>query len=133
MTAAGMHVRVQRIGLGLLLATLLGCFRPAEVALPRGYRLVAENKTSFLAGPTGARLLGDPVSDFRVSGGYVYGWIDSFAEDFFLLDTSSGKLQVFDKWQDLDVATDKLGLPRLKMNDSYTFLDLVNGYKKATW
>ena len=86
----------------------------------------------MLLTPEGKRLLDSPVSEFNVYGPYVYGWIDR-GGGFFLLNTMSGNIATFKKWADLDVATDKLGAPRLTMAKSFTYWDIVGGYKQRSW
>jgi hypothetical protein len=109
------------------------CTKP-EVILPNNYRLAPEgSKVALLQNPIGKPLLADLVSEFQVSGPHVYGWIDRQGGGFFYLNTQTGEFRVLEKWDDLDQITDRLGIPRLTMKDSFSFMDLIDGYKKKTW
>jgi len=83
----------------------------------------------LLHDPTGESLASDEISQFMVSGPHVYGWINNKSEEFFALNTSSHKFEVFPTWDALNQHTDKLSLPRLNMNQSYTYWDIKTGHK----
>ncbi len=65
-----------------------------------------------------------------VHGGYVYGWVDGRRSDFFMFDTSKGSMVRFSSWKDLDAEAKRRGAPPFVMRDSYTFWDIVTGYKR---
>ncbi len=106
---------------------LISCGRKS-VNLPNGYSLNDHGKI-LLQDPKGFQIIKDQISQFMVSGPHVYGWVDNKRDEFFALDTKSGKFSLFPRWEDLESHTDKLSVPRLSMKDSYTYWDIRSGSK----
>ena len=117
----------QKLIFFMALCCLVSCSRNS-IDLPNGYRLHDHGKI-LLEDSKGASLASDEISQFMVSGLHVYGWINNQSEEFFALNTSSRRFEVFSTWDALNHHTDKLSLPRLNMNKSYTYWDIKTGHK----
>lgn len=114
---------------------LAACSKPA-VVLPNGYRIAEKSHNlTFLLNPEGEKIIDFPINEFAVSGQHIYGWVNDGGgkNGFFCLDTTTGQFQTFEHWKQLDKVTDRLGLPRLTMNNSFSYLDIATGYKQAGW
>ncbi len=107
-----------------------------KITLPNGYSLSEFfSRSSYLYNNQGALLLGDhPVPQFCVSSPYVYGWIDASDKtqaanqlSYFVVNTSTGELKTFSNQSDLNTYLVQQGIPRLSMQDSFTFWDIKTG------
>jgi len=118
-----------------MLTLLVGCSK-RDVILPNNYRLAeGSHQKTYLLSPVGNRVIEYPISEFTVSHEHVYGWVHDGGgtNGFFYLNTLTCTFQTFEYWNQLDKVTDDMNLPRLTMKDSFSFLDIVTGYKQPTW
>jgi len=102
----------------------------STVALVNNYKLeqwIGGGPVNLVA-PDGESLSKESISQFCISGDIVYGWIDG-QEAYFLLDTHSGNFQVFSEMKELNRKLAQSGIPRLNMASSFTFWDIISGYK----
>ena len=123
-----MIFHLQKIITLVALCCLVSCSRNS-IELPNGYTL-HDNGKIILKDSQGAALASDEISQFMVSGPHVYGWINNQSEEFFALNTTSRKFEVFPTWDALNRHTDKQSLPRLNMKTSYTYWDIRSGHKR---
>ena len=101
----------------------------ARRRLPNGYYVISmSHECSVIGSDHTLEMVGEHVYDWRVRAPYVWGYRKpaGFDEqgklfnDFFLLDTSSDRVEIFESSAELVAALNKLGL------DSSTVADLMD-------
>jgi hypothetical protein len=127
--------KIATLFIGILLISFLemSCSRKA-VELPNGYTLApVDGKIAYLKKRDGAIVLKSQVTQFCVGVNCVYGWQDDAQESFFYVNTLNNELKTFGSWRSIDEYLIHQGLPRLQMNESYTYWDILSGHKKKNW
>jgi hypothetical protein len=112
---------------------LISCGK-RRISISNGYNLIENSSEKiFLQNSSNENIFNFPVSGFVVNTKCIYGWLDSADENLFFVDTVNHKKIVFGTWNELDAHLVGIGLPKLTMKESYTFLDITTGHKKKTW
>ena len=112
---------------------ILSC-RKDHLSFPNGYILSVDRENhTYLKDNNKNNVIESPISQFCFRQNCIYGWVDDKDETFFFLDTNTKKLIKFNSWKEINQFLTKKGWPGLKMNDSFTYLDIKTGHKKKTW
>ncbi len=104
------------------------------VSLPNGYTIrQSMSRQSYLTDRYGKKMVRDPVWFFAVKTPYIIGLVDCGRAMFFVLNTESGVLEIFDSEEAFDVFLRSHAIAITWMHDAVTFGDIKTGHRAPCW